>query len=127
MDVATFRQQFPEFSDPTAYTGDSISLNLSLGALSLDADVWGDFRDRGLGLFVAHNLSLDAQNAAQAAAGGTPGKVTGLQTSKSVDKVSASYDVGAVTYEGAAFWNLTSYGVRFYQLMRIVGAGGRQL
>ena len=127
MDAATFRQQFPEFSDTTAYPGDTIDLHLAVGALSLDAGVWGDLHDRGLGLFVAHNLAIDAQNQAQSLVGGVPGKVSGPQTSKSVDKVSASYDVGAVTYEGAAFWNLTSYGVRLYQLVRLVGAGGRQL
>lgn len=127
MDIATFRLQFPEFSSGTDYPNDLVSLHLAVGEMSLDATAWGDFHDRGLGLFIAHNLALDAQNQATAAAGGTLGKVNGVQTSKSVDKVSASYDAGAVTYEGAAFWNMTSYGVRFWQLARIIGAGGRQL
>jgi hypothetical protein len=127
MDAATFRQQFKEFSDITAYPDDEIDLHLAVGALSLDAGVWGDFHDRGLGLFIAHNLAIGAQDLATVAAGGVPGKVSGPQTSKSVDKVSASYDTGATTYEGAGYWNMTSYGVRLYQLARIVGAGGRQL
>lgn len=127
MDAATFRQQFPEFSDITAYPGELIDLHLAVGALSLDAGVWGDFHDRGLGLFTAHNLVIGARNTATADAGGTPGAVSGPLTSKSVDKVSASYDTGATTYEGAGFWNMTSYGVQLYQLARLIGAGGRQL
>lgn len=127
MDAATFRQQFKEFSDITAYPDDDVDLHLAVGALSLDAGVWGDFHDRGLGLFIAHNLAIGAQDTATSAAGGVPGKVSGPMTSKSVDKVSASYDTKATTYEGAAFWNMTSYGIRLYQLAKLVGAGGRQL
>ena len=127
MDAATFRQQFPEFSDITAYPGDLIDLHLAVGALSLDVGVWGDFHDRGLGLYTAHNLVIGARNTAAADAGGLPGSVSGPMTSKSVDKVSDSYDTGATTYEGAGYWNSTSYGVQLYQLARLVGAGGRQL
>lgn len=127
MDITTFRQKFSEFADVTTYPDDDIDDHLSLAALQLDAGVWGDFRDRGIGLMVAHNLVLDQMNRTASSVGGSPGKVTGPQTSKSVDKVGASYDTGATTYEGAAFWNMTSYGIRLYQLMRVVGAGGRQL
>ena len=127
MDAATFRQQFSEFSDITAYPGDLVDLHLAVGALSLDAGAWGDFHDRGLGLFTAHNLVIGARNTAAAGAGGLPGAVSGPMASKAVDKVSASYDTGATTYEGAGYWNSTSYGVQLYQLARLVGAGGRQL
>lgn len=127
MDVITFRQQLPEFSSATDYPDDLVSLHLAVGELSLDARRWGDFLDRGLALFIAHNLVIDAQDQAAVSAGGVPGKVSGPQTAKSVDKVSASYDTGATTYENAAFWNMTSYGVRLYQLARLIGAGCIQL
>lgn len=83
--------------------------------------------DYGAGLFVAHHLVLEARNAATANAGGIPGTVEGVRTAKSVDKVAISYDAQSVALEGAAFWNMTSYGIRFYQLTRAYGTGGAQL
>ena len=93
----------------------------------LNADRWGDTLDYGLGLFVAHHLAIASRDEKAAAAGATPGATPGVVTSKSVDKVSVSYDGGLGTYEGAGFWNQTNYGVRFFQLARMIGAGGYQI
>ncbi|ECC3368559.1 TPA: DUF4054 domain-containing protein, partial [Escherichia coli] len=49
------------------------------------------------------------------------------QSSKSVDKVSVSYDTSATLNPDAGFWNNTRYGAEFYQLITMFGAGGRQL
>lgn len=78
-------------------------------------------------LFVAHHLTLDARDAAAVAAGGVPGELKGPAASKSVDKVSVSYDTKAVTFEDQAFWNLTRFGIQLYNLARLIGAGGVQL
>lgn len=83
--------------------------------------------DQGIELCTAHHLVLAARDEATAAIGGTPGQVTGPQSSKAVDKVSASYDTGAATIDDAGMWNLTTYGVRYLTLARLMGAGGMQL
>lgn len=127
MDAATFRQDFPEFADPLAYPDGSVNFYLGLGEMLLPADRWGDTLDYGLELFTAHHLSISSRNEQTAAAGGTPGVVTGPQSSKAVDKVSVSYDTQAVSLTDGGFWNMSSYGVRFLQLARMIGAGGYQL
>lgn len=127
MDAPTFRQDFPEFADTTAYPNGTVNFYLGLGVKLLPADRWQDVLDYGLELFTAHHLAIATRDQQTAAIGGVPGVMTGPQTSKTVDKVSVSYDTNAATYEDAGFWNMSSYGVRFWQLARMVGAGGVQL
>jgi len=127
MDIAAFRQGFPEFDDPQTYPDLMINFWGDLAAKLLRPDRWEDLIDQGTQLFVAHHLAIGRRDQRAAEAGGVPGEVKGVVTSKSVDKVSVSYDAGKATIENAGFWNTTSYGVRFYQLVRIVGAGCVQL
>ena len=122
-----FRQQFPEFRDPALYSDAVLGFWSGLAASQLNADRWGVLRDYGISMFVAHHLVLARRDEEAAAAGGLPGAVTGPQSSKSVDKVSVSYDTKAVALTDAGFWNLTTYGMRFYQMVRSIGAGGLQL
>lgn len=124
MDITTFRQVFPEFittPDP------AIEFWLNLGKKQLRADRWFDLMDDGLALFTAHHLAIGAKDQTTASAGGIPGAVQGNVTAKSVDKVSVSYDASRVTYDDAGFWNMTSYGLRYWNLLMMVGAGGVQL
>lgn len=125
LNIFTFRMQNPEFGDEAAYPDEMVRLWLGVMVKMLPADRWGDLLDIGLSLGTAHHLVIAARN--QAAASRAPGAVTGIQTSKSVDTVSVSYDVGAVTHESAGFWNMTSYGIQFLNLARMAGAGGVQL
>jgi hypothetical protein len=125
--AATLREHFPEFSDTTMYPDGSIDFWLSVADASLKEPLWAGLWDQGCELFAAHNIALGAMNQLTAESGGVPGTVKGPQTSKAVDKVSVSNDASAVTHMGAGHWNMTSYGIRFYQLARIVGAGGFQL
>ncbi|MBB4017377.1 hypothetical protein GGR16_002406 [Chelatococcus caeni] len=127
MDVATFRQTFPEFSSETTYPDAQITFWLGLGEKLLNACRWGDVLDYALALFAAHNLVLEAQAQRTAAAGGIPGQSSGATSSKTVDKVSVSYDVNAGIVAGAGHWNLTTYGTRFIDLVMMFGAGGIQL
>ena len=127
MNVAQFRTEFPEFTDTTRYPDSSVTAWLT-GAVSLvNADRWGVLADLGQALVAAHHLVIGARDQQAAAVGGVPGTMTGPQSSKSVDKVSASYDTGAASLEGGGFWNLTSYGVRYLTLARTMGAGGFQI
>jgi hypothetical protein len=125
--VAQFRIDYPEFADVTRYPEATIERQLRLASILLGEMAWGDLWGYGIELRAAHYLTVGARNAASALAGGSGGGVAGLMTSKSVDKVSASYDVSAVTNAGAGFWNTTGYGVEFYALLMTIGAGPVQL
>jgi len=127
MDAATFRQHFPEFADTTVYPTGTIDFYLGIGRSLLNADRWGETLDYGLELFTAHHLAIVAKDRAAAAGGGAPGAMQGVLTSKTVDKVSASYDSASISLENGGFWNMTSYGLRFLRLARMMGAGGYQL
>lgn len=125
--AASFRADAPEFTDPVRYSDGAINTQISLAGLFLNVDRWYDVLDRGTELYVAHYLVIGARAAMSASAGGIPGAIAGLQTAKAVDKVSASMDVSAVTLADAGHWNSTSYGVQFYQLAMMFGAGPIQL
>lgn len=126
MDVDQFRADFPEFNDPTKYPDTQVDLWLTVAVQLVNAERWGPLTDLALELVAAHHLVIGARDQQAAAVGGVPGQMTGPQSSKSVDKVSASYDTGAATIDGAGFWNLTSYGVRFATLSKSIGAGPLQ-
>jgi hypothetical protein len=127
MDKAAFRQAFPEFVDPNTYPPSTVDFWAGLADKLLNSDRWDDLYTYGQQLFVAHHLAIGERDRRASELGGVPGEVKGPLTSKTVDKVSASYDAGKSTIENAGFWNTTSYGVRFYQLVRICGAGCIQL
>ena len=127
MDVAGFRAAFSEFGDVAAFPADRVSYWLGVAALRVDPAQWGDMAPHGVALLTAHHLALSARNASVAARGGLPGATSGVMTAKAVDKVSASYDAGAVTIEGGAHFNATTYGVQFLELAMMFGAGGFQL
>lgn len=128
MDVTTFRTDFPEFANATTYPDATVNFYIGLATAMVNPDVWVDQADYGIALFVAHHLVLATRESKAAAVGQIPGKsIQGITASKSVDKVSVSYDASSVRYEGAGFWNATSYGIQFFRLIRIFGAGGVQL
>lgn len=125
---ASFREHFPEFADASAYPDVTVSYWLGIGVRMLRPDRWVDLLDHGLELFTAHHIAIARQAFRAATAGGTPGANAGVVTSKTVDKVSVSYDAGSTTLDaGAGHWNATTYGVQFLQLARMAGSGGWQL
>lgn len=119
----SFVAVFTEFSDAAAYPQTTVEFWIGQAAFQLNANRLRNSYDLAVMLFTAHNLVLGKRDTRAAAGGGTPGQVSGPQSSKAVDKVSVSYDTGAVTYPGAGEWNATSYGQRLYRLMRAAGAG----
>jgi polyisoprenoid-binding protein YceI len=127
MTPATLRSTFPEFASTTDYPDAQVQIWIDMAGTMLSVDRWDTMIDMGTMLFTAHYLTIGSQDQKSAAAGGAPGKVSGPMTSKAVDKVSASYDTSVTTYQDAGFWNMTSYGIRFWQMARMVGAGGIQL
>lgn len=126
MDRPTFRQVFPEFGSDTAYPDAVVDFWFGQARIQLDPQRWADLLDQGTALFVAHKLVLARRNAA-AGTRGIPGEASGPTASKTIDKLSKSFDTGAASLEGAGSWNLTTYGTQFIALARIAGAGGMQL
>jgi hypothetical protein len=128
--VALFRQVFREFRDIQIYDDGlvnfwvNLATNATNGPALLNPDRWGNMLDLGVMLFTAHHLALGQMDQQTAGVGGVPGQLKGPVTSKTVDKISASYEATRVTFEDAPFWNQTSYGIRFLNYARMVGAGG---
>ncbi|HEP6427740.1 DUF4054 domain-containing protein [Burkholderia cenocepacia] len=127
MDVSQFRQSFPEFNDTTTYPDSLVQFWMTVAVSLVNAERWGELTDLGVALVTAHHLALAVKDQKMAAVGGVPGQVTGPQSSKAVDKVSASYDTSAVAIKDGGFWNATMYGVRYLSLAMMMGAGGMQL
>ncbi|MFJ5452951.1 DUF4054 domain-containing protein [Pectobacterium jejuense] len=126
--VQKFRDDFPEFSNTTRYPDASVSFYLGQADTLLDQNMQGDQFVYLAELFTAHYTeSRGRQLAAATAGGGVNSSGGGVLTSKSVDKVSASYDVSGIINPDAGFWNNTGYGREFFWWWSMYGAGGRQL
>ncbi len=116
-----------------------VAYYIALGVMMLNTCRWGvgattasspptTIYDMGLELWAAHHLVLERRALdAAAKANGVPGQVTGPVSSKSVGPATVSYDTGAVVAEGAGFWNLTVYGLRFIRISRMRGTGPVQV
>ena len=127
INAAQFRANFPEFANVVTYPDTMINFWLTVAYKQVRAVVWQDQTDLGVQLFVAHNCVLEAQAIKAAATGGAPGGVVGPANSKSVDKVSVTYDTTAGTVPGWGNWNLTTFGTRFKYFVDMFGAGGIQV
>lgn len=125
--VQQFRTDFPQFSSATLYSDAQVQFRLNLADIQLDQNRLGRMFPSLVGLFVAHYLTLQAGDDRSAAMGRAGGSNSGVVSSKSVDKVSVSYDNSSTLNPAAGFWNNTRYGAEFYQTICMFGAGGRQL
>ncbi|MCP9270153.1 DUF4054 domain-containing protein [Xenorhabdus sp. XENO-1] len=126
--VDQFRADFPEFSDKTRYPDAAIQFYLGQADTVLDQDRHGDQFLYLAGLFTAHYVELKGKTIANASVSGSVNSTSGgIVSSKSVDKVSVSYDTSGVINPDAGFWNNTAYGREFYWWWSMFGAGGRQL
>lgn len=125
--VAQFRNDFPQFANATTFPDAQIQFRLSLADVQLNQNRFGAMFVYMVELFVAHYLFLYAADSRSASVGGAGGSNSGVLTSKSVDKVSMSYDTSATLNPNAGFWNNSRYGSEFYQTLLTFGAGGRQL
>ena len=125
VDIATFRAVFPELGDAAKYPDVQVQYYLDFAVQSLRPEAWRNLLERGTGLFVAHYLAMSAISRA----GTIPGRgQLGIVASKSVGPASISYDNSAISAQAdAGHWALTSYGLMYWELMRMVGTGGWQL
>lgn len=130
MDIAGIREAFPQFTEKVAPDG-RIAFHLRMAGKLLPPERWGDLLDEGIGLYVAHKLTLELEaGKAKDGTGGldaASGAITG--ETKTVGGMSYSVTRGGAASAGTALlnggaWNATIYGQEFLQLARIVGAGG---
>lgn len=127
MDASTFRTDFPEFANTTTYPDAQVNFQISLATIRLPECRWTTLLPYGIELFTAHNLALRRAAQLAAATGAAPGAVNGPVTSKTVDKVSYSMDPSLVSLTDGGYWNMTSYGIEFYQMALMIGSGPIQL
>lgn len=128
--ASTFRSDFPEFGTSPgsgAFTDTRIDFWLTVSANMIDQTAWGVLADHGTELFIAHHLTMDDANQKAQTTGGAIGRVTGPVASQGVGGASISYSDKATLDGEAGHWNLSTYGIQFRQLQRMVGAGGVQL
>ena len=123
----SFRVAFPEFASTTTYPDGEVQFWINLAALLHDAARWDTLLDYGIMLFVAHNLSLEYNAKKAAATGQNPGQVMGPLSSGTVDKVSYSRNTAQVMDPKNGHWNLSIYGLRYIQLVNMIGAGPIQV
>lgn len=124
---AQLRSDFPEFNDATKYPDSLIQMWLTVAASLVNASRWMELTNIGIELVTAHHLVMAAKDEAAASNGGVPGTIQGPTASKSIDKVSVSYDTSSVMLTDAGFWALSSYGLRYLSLARMMGSGGLQI
>lgn len=122
-----FRTDFHEFSDTARYPDVAVNFYLGQADSLLSQDRMGDQFVYLAELFTAHYTELRGRALASATAGGVNTAGSNIASSKSVDKVSVSYDNSGTINPDAGFWNKTGYGQEFYWWWSMFGAGGRQL
>lgn len=123
---AQLRTDFPEFADTTKYPDSLVNTWLTVAASLVNASRWMELTNIGIELVTCHHLVMSARDQMAATVGGVPGAIQGPTSAKAVDKVSTSYDTASVMLTDAGFWGLSSYGLRFLSLARMMGAGGYQ-
>lgn len=130
MDIEQFRAAFPQFT-PELAPDARVRFHLAVAGKLLPAARWGELLDEGMGLYAAHQLTLeleagktgDGTGGIAAAAGPVTAEtktVGGM--SHAVTRAGAAAQGSALTDAGQ--YNNTVYGQQFWQLVRIVGAGG---
>lgn len=126
-DPAQFLLAFPEFGNAATYTPAMLATWGAVAVSLVSCKRWGSQWQLGVNLYVAHEITLEAQSASAAAIGGVPGAQSGPINSKTIGTVTAAYDTQQIAEKNAGWWNSTMYGRQFYRLMRIFGAGVIQL
>jgi hypothetical protein len=131
--AAQFLADFPEFDTSGVTDPDAVEFGLSginywlnFAVQTLNACMWGTWYYTACELFVAHNLSLEAWST-QGGNQTIPGIAKGPIAATSSGDVSVSYNNVAVLELDAGHWGYTIYGGRLLRMIRLIGAGPRQV
>lgn len=126
MNIELFRVNFPEFSSVEKYPDSQIEFWAELGEETLIEKTWGKLYAKGLNLFVAHCITIAAQNARAGEVGLAPGG-GGATINKSVGDTSVAYDTSKSLEDNAGWFNRTVYGLAFFRYANMIGAGARSV
>lgn len=101
---------------------------INLASANINKARWHKSWEFGMALFIAHFLTLYVKTSGTEDEPNTnlaSGNIRGIQTSKSVDGVSVSYDVSSVLTEldGWGSYKLTEYGIQLLTMARLLGKG----
>lgn len=124
--VNDFYAFYPQFKDQVPEN--VVEAFVNLASANINIKRWNKSWQFGMALFIAHFLTLYVKTSGTVDAPQTnlaSGNVRGIQTSKSVDGVSVSYDVSSVLTEldGWGSYKLTEYGIQLLTLARLLGKG----
>lgn len=122
-----FLAMYPQFVNIPSFV---VEAWVKMAHASLNINRYHDMWEMVMGLFVAHYLTLYLQTAADP--NDSVGKIVnaglakGLQTSKSVDSLSVSYnfDTVAKDFDGWGTYKQTAFGQQFITIAKIAGMGG---
>lgn len=115
--ISDFKIRYPEFTD---VDDDRVDFFLAIAELYVDEDVWGDFYQEGLFAVTAHLLVQDLARSDPS----TWGKyLTGKVSSRTIGDVAVTFKTGLSTGFAEDYWQTTSYGQYYWQIMPMVGMG----
>jgi hypothetical protein len=123
-DPPTFRLHFPAFADTTTFPDPQVQFFIDMATVMCNPVVWCQLRQMGVELLTAHFLTMQQWMMQGAAGGGVPGMATGIASSKSVSKVSVSYDQTTGTTEGFGPFMYTVWGRQYAWYAQLAGTGG---
>ena len=124
-DPPTFRLHFPAFEDTAIYPDPQVQFFIDMASV-MCGPAWCQYRQMGVELLTAHFLTLQRwmMQGSGSGGGGVPGMSTGIASSKSVSRVSVSYDQTLGSMEGWGPFNYTIYGRQWAWYAQLVGTGG---
>jgi hypothetical protein len=126
-DPPTFRLHFPPFADTTTYPDPQVQFFIDMASVMCDPRIWCQLQQMGVEFLTAHFLTMQQytmRGGASGTGGGVPGMSTGIASSKSVSRVSVSYDQSLGSMEGWGPFNYTIYGRQYAWWAQMAGTGG---
>lgn len=124
---ADFLDMYPQFKE-VSHVVLQAWLNVSLATLQCGR--WRNYWKIGVGLFIAHFITLYLQSTTDAESGVgkilEAGLAKGVVSSKSAGDLSKSYDFGTIgsEFDGWGTYKQTVFGQQLVQFARLVGKGG---
>lgn len=89
--------------------------------MQVSQSIWQNQWNTGVSLYVAHEITMAAQNSQAAQTSGTPGLSGGVANTKTVGAATVGYDANTTTEKDAGWWNMTTYGRQYIHLARLFG------
>lgn len=122
-----FYEFYPQFKGQVSDT--IVQSFINIASCNINKARWNCQWELGMSLLVAHFLTLYVQTVGTTEDPNTnlqAGMFRGVQSSKSVDSVSVSYDVSAILGSTGSWgaYQLTQYGIQLLTLARLLGKGG---